>query len=66
MKFSPEPASKNMFNDKPLHNVDHVSKNFGGDGHSHDHEMYGKHAAGFQKEHERVQAMCGGGMTKRK
>ena len=47
------------------HNV-HMMEKLAGDGHVHEHNMYGKHSAGFQKEHDKVKAMCGGGMTKRK
>jgi len=47
------------------HNVNMMEK-LAGDGHMHDHNMYGKHSAGFQKEHDKVKAMCGGGMAKKK
>ena len=58
--FKPEPTTE------PRHNVDHVEKFYGGDGFKPAHEDYKKHAAGFQLEHEKVKAMCGGGMAKRK
>lgn len=48
------------------HNVHMTEKLYGGDGHQPAHEVYGKHAAGHQKEHEKVIAMCGGGMSKKK
>lgn len=48
------------------HNVHMVEKVYGGDGHQHHHHHYGKHAAGHKKEHEKVEALCGGGMAKRK
>jgi hypothetical protein len=47
------------------HNV-HLMEEFAAGDHKHDHNLYGKHAAGFQKEHERVKAMCGGGMARGK
>lgn len=49
-----------------MHNVDHVEKMYGGDGHKPAHEHYGQHAAGHKKFHEHVKAMCGGGMSKAK
>ena len=48
------------------HNVHQVDNLYGGDGHVHHHEIYGKHAAGHMKEHEKVMALCGGGMAKKK
>jgi len=48
-----------------VHNVDHVEKMYGGDGHKAAHEMFGQHAAGHKKFHEHVKAMCGGGMPKK-
>ena len=45
------------------HNVHMTEKVYGGDGHDHHHKMYGQHAAGHMKEHEKVMAMCGGGKT---
>jgi hypothetical protein len=46
------------------HNIDHVEKNYGGDGHKAAHEFHTPHQAGHKKHHEHVMAMCGGGMAK--
>jgi hypothetical protein len=50
---------------EPRHIIEDTEKRFGGDGHKPAFEDYKKHAAGHQLEHERVKAMCGGGMTKK-
>jgi len=50
---------------KHLHNVHHVEKHYGGDGHKHHHHHYKEHAAGHKLHHEHVMAMCGGGMAKK-
>lgn len=47
-----------------VHNIDHVEKNYGGDGHKAHHEFTTAHQAGHKKHHEHVKAMCGGGMSK--
>ena len=47
--------------DKHIHNIHHVEKHYGGDGHKAAHEHYGAHAAGHKKHHEHVMAMCEGG-----
>ena len=46
------------------HNVNMMEK-FAESGHTHEHNMYGKHAAGHMKEHDKVKALCGGGMSKK-
>jgi hypothetical protein len=51
---------------KHIHHVHMVEKMHGGDGHKHHHHMYGQHAAGHMKEHEKVEKLCGGGMSKAK
>ena len=48
------------------HMVHHIEKHHGGDGHKHHHNFYGKHAAGHMKEHEKVEKLCGGGMSGKK
>ena len=48
------------------HNVHMVEKLHGGDGHKHHHHFYGQHAAGHMKEHEKVEKLCGGGMSGKK
>ena len=45
------------------HNVHMTEKLYGGDGHQHHQKMYDEHAAGHMKEHDKVAAMCGGGMS---
>ena len=35
-------------------------------GHIHHHKIYGEHKADHKKHHEHVEAMCGGGMAKKK
>jgi len=59
-KFAME---KSMGEPQHVHNIDHVGKNYGGDGHMHEHEKNTKHGAGYKKFHEHVKAMCGGGYT---
>ena len=48
------------------HNVHMTEKLYGGDGHTHQQKMNDEHAAGHMKEHDKVVAMCGGGMYKKK
>ena len=57
---------KNMKEDTPkhMHNIHHVEKTYGGDGHKPAHEFHTPHQAGHKKHHEHVMAMCGGGMSK--
>ena len=50
---------------KHHHNVHHVEKHYGGDGHKQHHEHFKAHAAGHKLHHEHVMAMCGGGMTRK-
>jgi hypothetical protein len=64
MKMDHPPVSKDIAVAQHLHNVHHVEKHYGGDGHKHHHHEYGKHAAGHKKEHEKVIALCGGGKSK--
>jgi len=44
----------------------HMMEKMEDGGHVHHHKMYGEHAAGHMKEHEKVKALCGGGMSKSK
>jgi hypothetical protein len=57
-----------MNEETPKHMIhpDFIEKTYGGDGHAHHHKFYGEHAAGHMKEHEKVAALCGGGMAKKK
>jgi len=65
MKMDHAPLMKEPTPHHP-HHVHYVEKHHGGDGHKHHHHIYGEHKAGHMKEHEKVEAMCGGGMAKRK
>jgi hypothetical protein len=47
------------------HMVDFVKKYAAG-GHIHNMDMCKKHSAGHMMEHEKVQKMCGGGMSKKR
>jgi hypothetical protein len=47
------------------HMVDHV-KQFEDGGHKHHMNFYKPHSAGHMMEHDKVQKLCGGGMTGKK
>ena len=59
------PPLMNEETPKHTHMV-HAMKQHEDGGHVHHHNHYGKHAAGHMKEHEKVEALCGGGMSGKK
>jgi hypothetical protein len=48
------------------HNIEHVSAEFGGDGHDHFQNMVKAHSSGMPHFQDEVKKMCGGGMAKGK
>jgi hypothetical protein len=43
----------------------HMMEKMEDGGHVHHHNMYGEHKASHMKEHEKVKALCGGGMSRK-
>ena len=62
MKMDHPPLMKEKeMHDDFMHNIHHVEKHYGGDGHKAAHEHYGKHKEDHKMHHEHVKAMCYGG-----
>lgn len=55
-----------MVEDTPehAHNIDHVEKTYGGDGHRPEFEKFKAHSAGHKLHHEHVMGMHKGGSSK--